>query len=146
MKKLTLIAALASVALATPALAGEGRFEGRAGLAFGNGNSDFLAGIGAGYDFDLGEMAFAGPEVSLDTNFDGTELINLGGRVGAKLNDAGKLYVAAGYEVNDSNSFNLGAGYQHAFGENTIGKVEYRRFFQDGSDANTVMVSVGFRF
>ncbi len=147
MKKLFVLAAAAATVVATPAMAaGEGRIEGRAAIGWAGGAEDFFAGVAAGYDFDLGEAAFVGPEVSYDTNFDGADLVNVGGRLGAKVGEKGKVYVVAAYELNDAEEFNAGIGYQHSFSEKVYGKVEYRRYFFSGTDLNAAGVGIGVKF
>lgn len=149
MKKLMILAAAAAAAASTPAMAegaGEGRIEARGGIAWAGGFDDFVAGVAAGYDFDLGDTAFAGAEASYDTNFDGLDAINLGGRLGAKVGPDTKLYVAAGYDVGDLDEFNAGVGVQHTFGKNVYGKVEYRRYFFSGTDLNAAVAGIGVKF
>jgi hypothetical protein len=147
MKKLLLLASVAASLVSAPAMAaGEGRVEGRAAIGFGGGTSDFIAGVAAGYDFDLGETAFAGPEVSYDTNFDGADLLNVGGRIGAKVGEKGKLYAGVGYDLGDVEELNVSVGYQHSFGDKVYGKVEYRRYFNAGSDLNAAGVGIGIKF
>lgn len=146
MKKIFAIAAVAAALTAVPASANEGRVEARGSIAWAGGQEDFFAGVAAGYDIDLGETAFVGPEVSYDTNFDGADLLNLGGRIGTKLGTKGKLYVAAAYEVADADAFNAGVGYQHSFTDKVYGKVEYRRYLFNGTDLNAAGVGVGVKF
>ena len=149
MKKMFAIVAVAAALSAVPAAAatGEGRVEARGSYGWAKGGvDDFFGGVAAGYDVNLGEKAFIGPEVSYDTNFDGADLLNLGGRVGAKVGENGKFYVGAGYEVADADAFNLGAGYQHSFTKNVYGKVEYRHFFLNGTDFNAAGVGLGVKF
>ncbi|MGL5837316.1 MAG: outer membrane protein [Sphingorhabdus sp.] len=147
MKKLIVLAAVAAATLSSPAMAaGEGRVEGRAGILWAGGFEDFVAGVAAGYDFDLGESAFAGPEVSYDTDFDGGDALNLSLRAGVKAGEKTKLYVAAGYEVADIEEFNAGVGIQHSFSEKIYGKVEYRQFFNPGSNVNIAGVGLGVKF
>ncbi len=147
MKKLILLAAVAAASVATPAMAqGEGRVEARGGIAWAGGGEDFVAGIAAGYDVDLGESAFIGAEASYDTNFDGLDAVNLGGRLGFKAGEKTKIYITAGYDVGDLDEFNAGAGVQHAFGEKVYGKVEYRRYFFNGTDLNAATVGIGIKF
>jgi len=147
MKKLVILASAITALIATPAMAaGEGRIEGRGAIGWAGGSEDFFAGVAAGYDFDLGETAFAGPEVSYDTNFDGADLVNVGGRLGAKVGEKGKLYVAAAYELADAEEFNAGVGYQHSFTDKVYGKVEYRRYFLNGTDLNAAGVGIGVKF
>ena len=149
MRKLTIAAVLAvSAVAATPAVAGETgdlRAEARTAIAWSGGTEDFLGGIAVGYDHNLGSSAFAGAEVSLDSDFEGNELINVSGRLGAKLS-SGKLYGVVGYEANDIEEFNVGAGYEHNFGGNLYGKVEYRRYLLSGTDGNVAGVGIGMRF
>ena len=147
MKKIILLGAAAAALASTPAMAaGEGRVEGRAGLAWAGGSEDFIAGVAAGYDFDLGETVFAGPEVAYDTNFDGFDGINLGGRFGFKAAEKTKVYLTAAYDVGDLDEFNAGVGIQQSFGEKVYGKVEYRRYFFDGTDLNAAVVGIGVKF
>jgi outer membrane immunogenic protein len=147
MKKLIVLASAAAALVSAPAMAaGEGRVEGRAGILWAGGNSDFVAGVAAGYDFDLGDSAFVGPEVSYDTNFDGGDALNLSGRLGFKAGEKTKLYVAGGYEVADIEEFNAGVGIQHSFSDKIYGKVEYRQFFNPGSNVNIAGVGIGVKF
>ena len=73
---LTTAAALgASLVMAAPAQANEARVEARGGVIWGVGDSEAIAGVAVGYDFDLGEAAFAGVEASGDkVLIDGTKL------------------------------------------------------------------------
>ena len=145
---------LAAVAVASPALANEGRVEGRGGVIWANGASEGVAGVAAGYDWDLGGSAFIGAEVSADKILeDNTRFsFGFGGRIGAKLGEAGKLYVASSYQTKPckfcEESVSLGAGYQHSFGGNLYGKVEYRRQFVGNglSDYNTAVAGLGVKF
>lgn len=151
MKKFAVAAALLSAIVATPALAqtaGEGRIEARGGIAWAGGGEEAVAGVAAGYDFDLGSSAFAGVEASADKILvGGTDvLFGLTGRVGAKVGDSGKLYAAAGYSFNEGDAAHIGAGYQHKFGTNLYGKVEYRRFLLSGTDINTAVAGLGLTF
>jgi outer membrane immunogenic protein len=148
MKKFIILASVAASLVSAPAMAaGEGRVEGRAGIAWANGfGEDFVAGVAAGYDLDLGSAAFVGPEVSYDTNFDGLDALNLGARVGFKAGEKTKVYLTAGYDVADIEEFNMGAGVQHAFGEKIYGKVEYRRYFLNGTDLSSAAVGLGVKF
>ena len=147
MKKFIILASAAAALATTPALAaGEGRIEARGAIGWAGGSEDAFAGVAAGYDFDLGDKVFAGPEVSYDTNFDGADLVNVGGRLGIKTGAKGRLYVAGAYEINDVEEFNAAVGYQHSFTDKVYGKVEYRRYFLNGTDYNAAGVGVGVKF
>lgn len=150
MRKMIIAAATVATLSSTPAFAetaGEGRVEARGGIAWAGGEEEAIAGIAAGYDFDLGETAFFGVEASADKILASDTEVVFGAtaRVGIKAGENGKFYVNGGYSFNDSDAFHAGAGYQHKLGKNVYAKVEYRRFF-DTVDINTAAVGVGFAF
>jgi outer membrane immunogenic protein len=148
-----LVSLAASLAIASPALANEARVEARGGVVFGSGDEEAIAGIAAGYDYDLGSKAFVGAEVSADKVLEGGTRVTfgLGGRAGVKLAEAGKLYVAGSWQSKPcsfcDDFWSAGAGYQHNFGTNLYGKVEYRHFIVDNAnDPDAVLVGLGARF
>ena len=140
--------------LATPALANEGRVEARGGVIWDQGDEQAIAGVAAGYDYDLGTTAFAGPEVSADKILEGGTRVSfgVGGRAGIRTSEAGKLYAAGSYQTKPcagcEHSWTLGAGYQQNFGSNIYGKVEYRHYFvgKGISDPDSVTAGLGVRF
>lgn len=152
--RLVLLSIAAAAAIATPALANEGRFEGRGGVIWSGGNSEAIAGVAAGYDWDLGETTFVGLEVSGDKILESNTRVSLGlgGRVGTKLGEAGKLYAVAAYQTKPckfcEDSVGVGAGYQHSFGGNLFGKLEYRHNFigNNVKDSNVVAAGLGVKF
>lgn len=154
--RLVLLSAAAALVAATPALANETRVEARGGVAWSNGESEAVAGVAAGYDFDLGSQAFAGVEVSADKILDGAaNRVGFGfnGRVGAKLGEQGKLYALGGYTTKFcefcDGQWDAGAGYEMGFGNKLYGKVEYRHFFVDnnnGDDVDAVVAGLGYKF
>jgi hypothetical protein len=154
MRKIAILAALAAATVASPAFAqdaaaGEGRVEVRGGIAWAEGAEEAFAGVAVGYDFDLGDTAFIGVEGGADKVLaEDTDVFwTIGGRVGAKVGDAGRAYVLGGYGFaeGDDGAF-AGAGYQHNLGEKAFAKVEYRRTLVEGSDVNFAGVGVGIRF
>lgn len=143
----------ASLAVAAPAQANEARVEARGGVIWGYGDSEAIAGIAAGYDFDLGSSAFAGVEASGDKILiDGTKVaFGVGARVGVKAGEATKIYANGGYttEVADGadDTWHLGAGIQHKLGSQFYIKAEYRHFFvENWDDADAVVGGVGVTF
>lgn len=149
MRKIAIALGAAAVAFAVPAQANEGRVEVRGGVAWASGDEEAIAGVAAGYDFDLGETAFFGIEGSADKVLvDGSDLVfGATGRIGAKVGERGKVFAAAGYSFGEGEDVpHLGAGYQHRIGSNAYLKAEYRHFFSDFVDVNTVAVGVGFAF
>lgn len=151
--RLVLLSLAASLVAVTPAVANEARVEARGGVVWDSTDSEAVAGIALGYDWDLGETAFVGAEVSGDKLLtDGTKVaFGVSGRLGAKIAEAGKLYGVGGYATENCDlceeTWNLGAGYQHAFGP-FYGKVEYRHVFVGNgfSDADMAVVGLGYRF
>ena len=150
MKKIFIVAAaLTAGSLATTAMANEGRVEARGGIVWASGAEEGVAGVAAGYDFDLGDTMFIGVEGSADKILaDDTDLIwGTTGRIGAKVGERGKLYATAGYSFGEGEDVpHLGAGYQHRVGRNAYLKAEYRHFFSDFIDINSAAVGVGFAF
>ncbi len=149
MKKFAVAAALLSAALASPALANEGRAEVRGGYVTGSGLDDATIGAAVGYDFDLGATTFVGAEAAVDkVLIDGADAqLSAGGRIGAKLGTGGKLYATGGYTFTDIEDPYVGAGYQHQLGQNLYGKVEYRhQFVENFGDFDTFAVGVGVAF
>ena len=148
------VALAATTFVAAPAMANEARVEARGGVIWNGSDSEAIAGVAAGYDVDLGEKTFVGVEVSGDKILTDHTRVSFGAsaRAGAKLGEAGKLYAVGGYATKPcrfcEDSFNLGAGYQHNFGQNFYGKVEYRHnFIGDGVKDNDVAgVGLGVRF
>lgn len=149
-----LLPLLASLAVSSPALANEARVEGRGGVIWDGGDSEAIAGVAAGYDFDLGNVAFLGGEVSADKILESNTRVTFGftGRLGAKVSAAGKLYVNGGYSTKPcsacEDSIHVGGGYQHNFGQSLYGKVEYRHYFVDSgvSDPDAGVAGLGLRF
>jgi outer membrane immunogenic protein len=149
-----LLSLAASLALATPALANEGRIEARGGVIWDQGEEEAIAGIAAGYDYDLGTNAFAGPEISADKILtDNTRVsFGVGARAGIKTSETGRLYAAGSYQTKPcrtcEHSWTLGGGYQQSFGGNLYGKVEYRHHFVGNgfSDPDQVTAGLGVKF
>ncbi len=155
MKKL-ILALAATAAFASPAMANEARVEARGGVMwFGNGGgSEDVWGMAAGYDFDLGEKAFAGVEVSGDIIGATGSKVAFGatGRLGAKLGDNTKLFVDGGYTSETCtgcvDAVHAGVGAEVGFGKNLYGKLGYRHFFtsQGAPDSDSVVAGIGIRF
>ena len=151
MKKFAVAAALLSAVVATPALAqnGEGHVEVRGGYITGSGLDDATLGVAGGYDYNLGDKAFAGVEIAGDKVLnDGAKVqFSSGARLGANLGTNGKLYATGGYTFGQIDDPYVGAGYQHKLGQNVYGKVEYRhQFINNFDDTDAFAVGVGFAF
>ena len=154
MRKVLLSLAAVSAVAAVPAYANEARVEARGGVIWDAGDSEAIAGVAAGYDWDLGSAAFVGAEVSGDKVLQSDTRVSFGfgGRAGAKLGEAGKLYGLAAYQTKPckfcEDSVAVGAGYQHSFGNALYGKVEYRHFLVGNGvpDSDAALVGVGMKF
>jgi len=150
---LTALAATVAVA-ATPAMANEIRVEGRGGVVWSQGDSEAIAGVAAGYDFDLAPRTFAGLEVSADKILTSNTIVSFGvnARAGVSVPALGKLYATGGYATKPCHgceeSWNLGAGIQHDLLPKTYLKLEYRHYFvgQSIPDYDAVAAGVGIKF
>ena len=149
---LPLLAAAAFGAAATPALANEARVEARGGVYWLPGTSKAVAGIAAGYDFDLGAGAFSGVEISGDKVLTSGTKVAFGftGRLGAKLSGA-KLFAAGGYTTEPCDfcegAWHAGVGGEVPLMANVYGKLEYRHFFvKNFQDSDSVVAGVGLKF
>lgn len=144
---------LASIAVASPALANEARVEARGGVVWDSNNSEATAGVAVGYDWDLGANTFVGLETSADKILTDNQRVTfgIGGRVGVKTSPDGKLYAVSTYQTKNckycEEFVSLGAGYQHTLSNNVYGKVEYRHnFVNNSSDYDAALVGVGMKF
>lgn len=150
MRKTAIALAAATAALvAVPAQANEGRVEARGGVAWASGSEEAIAGVAAGYDFDLGSSAFIGVEASADKVLvSGADVVfGATGRIGAKVSENGKLFLAGGYSFGEGEDVpHLGAGYSHKVGSNVYVTAEYRHFFSDFVDVNAATLGVGVNF
>lgn len=149
---LPLLAAAAFGAAATPALANEARVEARGGVFWLPGASKGVAGVAAGYDFDLGSMAFSGVEVSGDKVLTSGTKVAFGftGRLGAKVSGA-KLFAAGGYTTEPCDlcegAWHAGAGAEVPVMSNVYVKAEYRHFFtKNFADSDSLVAGVGLKF
>ncbi|MDE2436101.1 MAG: hypothetical protein KGM49_07575 [Sphingomonadales bacterium] len=149
-----LLPLLASLAIATPALADEARVEARGGVIWSNGQSQDIWGAAAGYDFDLAPMTFAGVEVSGDKIGTSNTKVAWGvsGRIGLHAATATKVYALAGYTTEPCDlcqgSWHAGAGVQQGIGNQLFLKGEYRHQFQSNGQATSdaLFGGVGFKF
>ena len=145
---------IASLALATPALANDTRVEVRGGAIWSNGTTEATYGAAAGIDFDLAPMTFAGVEVSADKiDQAGTKLAyGATGRFGVKVGPLGKVFVAGGYTTEPCDlcegSWHAGAGAERSIIGPLYLKAEYRHYFTSNGvpDSNSVVGGVGMRF
>ncbi|MFM5924653.1 MAG: outer membrane protein [Novosphingobium sp.] len=153
MKKI-ILPILASLALATPAMANEARVEARGGVIWSNGSSEDTWGAAVGYDFDLGTSAFAGAEVSGDKiGTSGTKVAwGLTGRLGVKAGEGTRLFGAGGYTTEACDGcdgqWNLGAGVEQKVSGPVYVKAEYRHYFKNNivTSADALVGGVGVRF
>ena len=129
---------LASLALASPALANETRVEARGGVIWSNGTSEDTWGGALGYDFDLGQTTFAGLELSGDKI----------GATGTKV----ALYGTGGYTTETCDAckgqWHLGAGVEQKLSGPFYVKAEYRHHFKNDvvADSDTLLGGVGVKF
>lgn len=145
---------IASLAIATPALANETRAEVRGGVIWSNGTSEDTWGAALGYDFDLGQTAFAGVEASGDKiGTSGTKVSwGVGGRLGLKAGEQTKVYATGGWnseacDLCDDSTY-VGAGVQQGITDKFYVKAEYRHNFFNSPvpDSDAIVAGVGIKF
>ncbi|MAY20277.1 MAG: hypothetical protein CL955_06630 [Erythrobacteraceae bacterium] len=153
MRKIAIAIAAAATAFATPAFAqdadGEVRVEARGGIVWAGGSEEAVAGVAAGYDFDLSDTLFLGVEGSADKVLvDGADVVwGVGGRLGTNIGERGKLFASGGYAFGEGEDVPyLGAGYNHGISDSVYLTAEYRHFFSDFIDVNAVTLGVGAKF
>jgi hypothetical protein len=155
MRKIAIAAGLvAAAAFAVPAQANEGHVEARGGIYWTDGYSQAIAGVAAGYDWDLGTGAFVGGEVSGDKVLDDNTRVTLGlsARVGGKTASGTKFYGIGGYQTKPCggcvHAWSAGVGAEVPFGTSLYGKVVYRHFFVGSGiqDSNAAVAGLGVRF
>ena len=145
---------LASLALASPALANETRVEARGGVIWSNGTHEDTYGAAVGYDFDLAPSTFAGVEVSADEiGADGAKTaFGATGRLGFKTIAGTALYGLGGYATetcdNCNGQWNLGAGVEQKISGPFYVKAEYRHQFKNDvvTSSDTLVGGVGIKF
>lgn len=153
MKKL-ILPVLASLAVATPALANEARVEVRGGVVWMGGSSEDTWGAAAGYDFDLGDSAFAGLEVSGDKIGTSGTIVSWGfnARLGIKAGAGTRVFAAGGYQTKWCSfclgQADLGAGVEQNVGSKVYVKAEYRHLFSHSymPSSDALVAGVGMRF
>ena len=134
-----------------------------------------LYGVSAGHEVPLGNNLFAAVEAGLSDSST-KECVRINGerdciksgrdisatlRLGTSLSETSKLYALGGYtnarvkatyagETYDAvnlDGFRLGAGYQHNFGQNLFGKIEYRYSnYEQGVERHNGVVAIGMNF
>lgn len=160
MKKM-LIASVAALVLATPALAQEAptftgaRIGGNIGFADDDvfGDEAFTYGVEAGYDFDLGS-AVVGIGAELQDSSDSGRDISVVARAGAKAADNVLIYALGGYSNLKVlgvklDGFRIGGGVEVAVGPNAFVKFEHRYTNYDAGgndDVHQNLIGAGFRF
>lgn len=157
MKSFAIVAAVAAITAATPALASDfagPRIEVTAGaddVTAGVDPTDVTYGVGAGYDLQLGNVV-AGVEASVDNAFDRRDL-GVGARLGYVVNENVLAYGKVGYsdwrQVSGRSieGLRLGGGLEVNVAGPFYGKVEYRYTdFEGKVGKHGGLVGVGLRF
>lgn len=148
------LAAVAAAAAATPALANETRVEARGGVIWDGSDSEAVAGIAAGYDYDLGDKTFVGIEGSADKILTDNTRVSwgIGGRAGIKVTPATKVYGAATWQSKNcrycNSAVGVGGGVQQDIGQRYYVKAEYKHLLvgDNTPDADQGLVGVGVKF
>lgn len=153
MRKVLIALAATAAAVASPALANEGRIEARGGVIWDGGATEDVWGVAAGYDWDLGETVFTGVEMSADKVGASGSGMALGftGRLGVKAGASTRLIADAGYTANTCTAcddpVHAGVSVEQGLGNNVYARVGWRHYFYDSSsDVDAVAAGVGVRF
>lgn len=148
------LAAVAAVAAATPALANEARVEARTGIIWDGSDSEAVAGVAVGYDYDLGSKFFVGVEGSADKVLTSDTRVSwgVGGRAGFKVTPTTKLYANSTWQSKFSKYGNsavaVGGGVEQALDNRFYAKAEYKHLLvgDNTPDADVGLVGVGVKF
>jgi len=151
---LVTLAAAAAAAAATPAIANEARVEARTGIIWDGSDSEAVAGVAVGYDYDLNDRFFVGVEGSADKILaDDTRVSwGAGGRIGAKVTPTTKLYAASTWQSKPCRYCNsavaVGGGLQQSLNDKVYAKVEYKHELvgDNTPDADLGLVGIGLKF
>ncbi len=147
------LAAVAAAA-ATPALANEARVEARTGIIWDGSDSEAVAGVAVGYDYDLGSKFFVGVEGSADKILTSDTRVSwgVGGRAGFKVTPTTKLYANSTWQSKFSKYGNsavaVGGGVEQALDNRFYAKAEYKHLLvgDNTPDADVGLVGVGVKF
>ncbi|QDK32025.1 MULTISPECIES: outer membrane protein [Sphingomonadaceae] len=148
------LAAVAAAAVATPALANEARVEARTGIIWDGSDSEAVAGVAVGYDYDLGSKFFVGVEGSADKVLTSDTRVSwgAGGRVGYKITPTTKLYANSTWQSKFAKYGNsavaVGGGVEQALDNRFYAKAEYKHLLvgDNTPDADVGLVGVGVKF
>lgn len=148
------LAAAAAAAVATPAMADEARLEARTGLIWDGSDSEAVAGVAAGYDYDLTDTFFVGVEGSADKilTHDTRVMWGAGGRAGIKLFPTTKVYAAANWQSKPcrfcNSAVGVGGGVQQSLDNRFYAKVEYKHMLvgDNTPDADLGLIGLGVKF
>lgn len=148
------LAAIAAAAVATPALANEARVEARTGIIWDGSDSEAVAGVAVGYDYDLGSKFFVGVEGSADKVLTSDTRVSwgAGGRVGYKITPTTKLYANSTWQSKFAKYGNsavaVGGGVEQALDNRFYAKAEYKHLLvgDNTPDADVGLVGVGVKF
>lgn len=148
------LAAVAAAAVATPALANEARVEARTGIIWDGSDSEAVAGVAVGYDYDLGSKFFVGVEGSADKILTDDTRVSwgAGGRIGYKITPTTKLYANSTWQSKFAKYGNsavaVGGGVEQALDNRFYAKAEYKHLLvgDNTPDADVGLVGVGVKF
>ncbi|MFC0684756.1 outer membrane protein [Novosphingobium clariflavum] len=148
------LAAVAAAAVATPALANEARVEARTGIIWDGSDSEAVAGVAVGYDYDLGSKFFVGVEGSADKVLTSDTRVSwgAGGRIGYKITPTTKLYANSTWQSKFAKYGNsavaVGGGVEQALDSRFYAKAEYKHLLvgDNTPDADVGLLGVGVKF
>lgn len=161
MRKVALILAGATMAVAAPAYAQNDNFTGvRVGATAGVDDvvnsldtNDIVYGVDAGVDIPVGDTMTVGVEAFSSNFFEDTRTIGAATRVSAALGEDYLVFVRAGYTnyedvfSQELDGLTVGGGLEVALSDLTYVKAEYRYTdFEQNVGNHGALVGVGLRF
>ncbi len=138
---------------AVPALADEAYVEAIGGISMAHDEDAALAGLAAGYDFDLNETLFVGGEVSLEKELveERHVAVGLGVRTGLEVIEGGKAFVGLNWQSKDcpecQEAWGASAGWEQELSERLYAKLEYKHLILDDEpNKDIVIAGIGVMF
>lgn len=145
--------AFALSCVSAPALADEAYVEAVGGVSFAHEEDAVVAGLAAGYDFDLNEVLFAGVEGTLEKELveDRHFAAGIGVRVGASVTERGKAFVGLNWQSKDcpecDEAWGFTTGFEQELGEHLYAKLEYKHLIlAEEPNKNIVIGGIGYMF
>lgn len=142
-----ILATICSIALLpTSALADEAYVEAVGGMSFAHEEDAAIAGLAAGYDFDLNETIFVGGEVTLEKELieERHVAFGFGGRLGVEAIEGGKAFAGLNWQSKDcpecQQAWGFTTGWEQELGNGLYAKLEYKHLILDEEPNKDIVI------